>query len=329
MAAMGDLQEVMQFDPDDGIADLDAASRPAQGRGRGAGLQVRPPRRPQRAPGGDLRQAPASDRAAAAVADRRDGDRGECRARRRAGSAAAGRRPGPAPPHHCRPSRRISRMMGVEPAGQRAERRHDELGWRSDEAAARNVAAFQVEPELGMKVAGNFRARLAAHRFVAKDDAAGHDLFLDPSAAMVGEAGIVVADDPHPVETLRSGRSAARGRWPAGGRSRSGRGSCRRGNRGARAPVALDVGGKRAQRRVRIIGRQELPEPREPARFFKVQVGDQQRLPAAPVERAGSGREECFACERKGNHAAGCEDAGSEAWLDALAARNDERYDYS
>src|SRR6185503_20309853 len=55
------------------------ASRPAEQGGRGAGLQVRPPRRAQRAAGGDLRQAPPGDRAAAAVADRGDGDRGEGR----------------------------------------------------------------------------------------------------------------------------------------------------------------------------------------------------------------------------------------------------------
>ena len=29
---------------------------------------------------------------------------------------------------------------------------------------------------------------------------------------------------------------------------------------------------------MRIIGRQELAEPREPARLFEVQVGDEQRL---------------------------------------------------
>ena len=53
------------------------ASRPAEACGGRAGLQVRPPRRAQRAPGGDLRQGAAGNRAAGAVADRGDGDRGE------------------------------------------------------------------------------------------------------------------------------------------------------------------------------------------------------------------------------------------------------------
>ena len=44
---------------------------------------------------------------------------------------------------------------------------------------------------------------LVAHRFVAKDDPAELDLVLDAAAAMVGEAGIVVADDPGPVEPAR------------------------------------------------------------------------------------------------------------------------------
>ena len=33
-----------------------------------------------------------------------------------------------------------------------------------------------------------------------------------------------------------------------------------------------------AQRRLQIIGRKKLAEPREPARLFEVQVGDEQRF---------------------------------------------------
>ena len=84
----------------------------------------------------------------------------------------------------------------------------------SDEAAPRDVAALEVKPQLGMEMAGDFGPRLAAHGFVAKDDPGDLDLVRDPAAAMVGEAGIVVADDPRPVERARSARSAARGRRP-------------------------------------------------------------------------------------------------------------------
>ncbi|HEX4761928.1 MAG TPA: phosphoesterase, partial [Sphingomicrobium sp.] len=38
--------------------------------------------------------------------------------------------------------------------------------------------------------------------------------------------------------------------------------------------------------RMRIVGRKDLTEPCEPARFLMVQVGDQQSLPGRPGERA-------------------------------------------
>ena len=94
-------------------------------------------------------------------------------------------------------------MMRVEPAGQRAERRHDDLARRLDEAAARDLAALEVQPELGMEMAGDFRPRVVADGFMAQDDSAELDLVLDPAAAMVGEARVVVADDPCPVEPRR------------------------------------------------------------------------------------------------------------------------------
>src|SRR5438552_18457500 len=57
-----------------------------------------------------------------------------------------------------------------------------------------------MNPQFGVEMTGDFRARLVADRFVAQDDPGDLDFILNPSAAMVGEAGIVVADDPHPVE---------------------------------------------------------------------------------------------------------------------------------
>ena len=125
-------------------------------------------------------------------------------------------------------------MRCVEPAGERAEGGQDQLGGRCDEAAARDAAAAQVaRRSLGWKwpdISGRGSSRT---RFVAKDDPADFHLLDEPAAAMVGEAGVVVADDPGPVEPRRSARSASRAPRRAGGRSRSGRGSCRRGNRAA------------------------------------------------------------------------------------------------
>ena len=90
--------------------------------------------------------------------------------------------------------------MGIEAPGERSERRHDDLGRGFDEAAARDLAALEAQPELGMEMAGDLRPGFAAHRLVAQDDAGNFDLFGDAAAAMVGEARIVVADDPAPVE---------------------------------------------------------------------------------------------------------------------------------
>src|SRR5258708_6122346 len=107
-------------------------------------------------------------------------------------------------------------MMGVEAAGQRPERRHDYLRRRRNETAARDLAAAQVNPEFGMEVAGDFGPRLVAQRLVAKNEAAKLDLLGDAPSAMVGEARIVVADDPRPLEARRERRQqrARAGRQP-------------------------------------------------------------------------------------------------------------------
>ena len=173
-------------------------------------------------------------------------------------------------------------MMRVQAAGQRAEGRHDDLARRHDEAAARHLPAAQMNAQLGMEMAGDFRPRLVANGFVAEDDSAELDLVRDAAAAMVGEARIVVADDPGPVE-LRGefGQQFARARRQPIAAEAVVEAVAEAIE--ARRAGALDLGGERGQRRMRIVGRQELPEPREPARLFKVQVGDQQRLLGGPV----------------------------------------------
>jgi len=47
---------------------------------------------------------------------------------------------------------------------------------------------------------GNLRTRLIAHGFVTKDNCLDLHLIFDPATAMVAEPGIVIADDPRPVE---------------------------------------------------------------------------------------------------------------------------------
>src|SRR5690349_4355922 len=94
-------------------------------------------------------------------------------------------------------------MMRIEAASERAERGQDHLGSRDHKTATGDAAALQVEPELRVIVAGHFRSWIVPDRFVAKDDSADLDLLDQPAAAMVRKAGIVVAHDPRPVETLR------------------------------------------------------------------------------------------------------------------------------
>src|SRR5688572_3621062 len=101
-------------------------------------------------------------------------------------------------------------MMGVEPAGQAAEGGQDQLGLGHYEAAARHVAALEVEAELGVEVTAKLGTGLADLGFMAQNDAVDHRFLDDLTAAMVGEAGVVVADDPGPVERRRhSGKEVA------------------------------------------------------------------------------------------------------------------------
>ena len=303
---MSDLEETMHFDPEDGIADLDAHLDRLKHVGRSPGLQVRPPCRAQRASGGDLRQAPRGDRAAvlsptgAMAIEVKPRLGGEREAQQSVGDG-----------HQRRgfDADRANdfRMMGVEPAGQRSERRHDDLGRRSDEAAPRHAPAAQVaRRSLGWKwpeISGRGSPRTASWRRTIPPSSTSSAIRPPQWSAKPGSW--------LPTIQVQSRRDVSDGQQLAGarqaaGRSRSGRGSCRRGNRGVVAPVRSTSVGERGQRGMRIIRRQELPEPGEPARFFEVQVGDQQRLRAGQKSAPSGGRRERFACERKGNHEASC-----------------------
>ena len=91
-------------------------------------------------------------------------------------------------------------MVGVEPSGQRPEGGKDDLPIRDHEAAPRHPAALEVDPKLGMEMAGHLGPLLVLHGLVAEDDPAELDLVGDSAAAMVGEARVMVADDPGPIE---------------------------------------------------------------------------------------------------------------------------------
>ena len=122
-----DLEETMEFDPEEGIANLDEHLDRLKHAAEAQGFKF-----DRHAARNELQAATfgkrrRGDRAAAAVADRRDGDRGE-------GVGLGRQRKAQQPVRHRHQRRRIAAdrahdlgMMRVEPAGQRAERRHDQL----------------------------------------------------------------------------------------------------------------------------------------------------------------------------------------------------------
>ena len=116
----------------------------------------------------------------------------------------------------------------------------DHLGRRDHEAAARDLTALEMKPELGVEMARHFGARVVANRFVAEDDPGDLGLLGEHAAAMIGEGTPLDRGCRRSTSSRggRSARSAAPAHLPAAGRSRRRRGSCRRGNRPGSRPTA-------------------------------------------------------------------------------------------
>ena len=64
----------------------------------------------------------------------------------------------------------------------------------------RETGGPMLNAKLGVEMAGISGAGSSADGLVAKDHPVDLGLLNDPAAAMVDEAGVVVADDPGPVE---------------------------------------------------------------------------------------------------------------------------------
>ena len=118
---------------------ISTASRPAEAGRRGAAVSIRPPRGAQRASGRDLRQAarPAVARLLLSPTGAMAIEVGP----RQSTQAASGKRSrrsetGTSAAAPATDGAEDFRMMRVEPAGQRAERRHDELGRRNRRSSA-------------------------------------------------------------------------------------------------------------------------------------------------------------------------------------------------
>ena len=90
-------------------------------------------------------------------------------------------------------------MGRIQAAGERAEGRQDKLALRRDEAAARDQPAAMMDAKLRVEMAGKLAARLAGARFMAQDEAIHLGLVDHRAAAGIGEARIVIADDPGPA----------------------------------------------------------------------------------------------------------------------------------
>ena len=136
---------------------------------------------------------------------------------------------------------------------------------------------------------------------MTEDETGDLDLFPQLPTAMVGEARIVIAEDPRPVEAPGEGEEHCPGRFgqavaaelvveavaeavePLG-------------------PRAVHYFGQCGKRCLAVIGRQELAEPGVPAGLFEVQVGDQQGAPLRPPQRTLGVGKKLMSGERKGNH---------------------------
>ena len=118
---------------------------------------------------------------------------------------------------------------------------------------------------------------------------------------MVGKTWIVIADDPGPAR-----RSGERGQhFPRARRQPfAALGVV---EAVAEAPDLSGAGGdgergQVRQGRDRIVGRQHLPEPGEPARFLEVEIGDQQGAAGGPEQGPLRQRHQFMLAERKANH---------------------------
>src|SRR6478752_8648845 len=120
-----------------------------------------------------------------------------------------------------------------------------------------------------MIVTGHFRTDLARLRLVAEDDAANFALARKAAAAMVGEARIMVAEEPDPVEIRGQSQQhlarllrqavAAEAIMEAVAETEK-----------PRCAGCRNLIGQCGERRLAVVGWQELAEAREPARLFKM-----------------------------------------------------------
>ncbi|OMP12973.1 oligopeptide/dipeptide ABC transporter ATP-binding protein, partial [Corchorus olitorius] len=91
-------------------------------------------------------------------------------------------------------------MARIQPAGQRAQRRQDQLGRRSDEAAARYMPAAQRQAQLGVEMARYLRPGVGRIGLMPQPDAVHLRLDRTASARHMRHADVMIAGYPQPVE---------------------------------------------------------------------------------------------------------------------------------
>ena len=140
------------------------------------------------------------------------------------------------------------------------------------------------DARLGMQVAGDFAGRPG--RLVTKHDRADRDFAGDHAAEIGRQRGIVIARNPDPVAPRlqrRDGVAVRRGQPVMGVAVVK---TVAERDHHARI-MPRDHGGEAAERRHRVIGRQQHAARGKARAFFQMQVGDDQQALLFPEQRAG------------------------------------------
>ena len=147
-------------------------------------------------------------------------------------------------------------------------------------------------------MSGDFVRRCTGTRIVTQRDSGDGDVSNDVSSKRPVDFGIVVAGDPDPVAVLlQNVQCLDVARVHAGSGAGIVQAVAERDDRFRL--IVIDERRELVQRFARVIGRQHLTARGKRRPLFEMQVGDDQRLFAWPVERAGLVGEECLAANRQ------------------------------
>ena len=179
---------------------------------------------------------------------------------------------------------RERRIADAQAAGIGAERRHHGALAVAGKTAPLHRAAAGRDARLGMQMAGDFARR--AGRLVAERDRPDRDFARDHAAEIGRQRRIVIARNPDPVAPrLHRRERVAVGRGQPLMRVAVVKAVAERDHHARIVP--RDDGGKPAQRRHGIVGRQQHAARGKAGAFFQMQVGDDEQALLLPEQRAG------------------------------------------